>query len=69
MDQRRLKELALKGLMAEVAELQAQLQVNTPVSQEKPRTTRRKMSAAERKAHSERMKAIWASRKKASKKA
>jgi hypothetical protein len=72
----RLLELAISGLEAqrvrideEVAQLQARARVvakgaTIETATAKPRKRRRKMTAAEKKAHSERMKKIWAARKK-----
>jgi len=73
MEKRRLLELALEGLKSEVRELEIELAAiskgvsaaATRLVRGRPRK-RRKKSAAERKAHSEAMRAYWA-RKKAKK--
>jgi hypothetical protein len=75
----RLLELAISGLEAqraridhEVAQLRARARgvakgATGQAATVKSRRGRRKMSPAEKKAHSERMKKIWAARKKAQK--
>jgi hypothetical protein len=73
----RLLELAISGLEAqrarideEVAQLQARARglakvATVEAAKVKSRKGRRKMTLAEKKAHSERMKKIWAARKRA----
>jgi len=63
MDQKRLKELAVRGLRAELAELEGPVKRKIAPNLA-PRRTRRPMSEAQKKAHSERMKIYWAKRKK-----
>ncbi|MBI4457221.1 MAG: hypothetical protein HY644_15180 [Acidobacteria bacterium] len=71
-DKKRLLELALKGLESErarinqeIAEIARELAGDGSI---RPKTTkRRRMSPAQKKAHSLRMKAYWAAKKKAQK--
>jgi len=63
----RLKELAIKGLEAEMEELRTGGPKLTSSKRKKPSKTRRPMSAKEKKEHSERMKKIWAERRKVQK--
>ena len=72
MDSRRLLELAIAGLEAQrdrIDEELSQLRRQTGSAQAgKPRPAKkrgRKRTAAEKKAHSEKMKAIWAAKKRA----
>jgi hypothetical protein len=67
ISQDRLKELAIKGLKAELQELtEGRGQSSLGESPRPPRQKRRPMSAKERKIHSEKMKKVWAERKKSS---
>ena len=71
----RLVELAIEGLQevkrrldAELAELLGLIGVKVAIANAAPRKAGRKVrTAAQKKAHSERMKKIWAERKKAKK--
>jgi predicted nucleic acid-binding Zn-ribbon protein len=76
MNDRRLLELAISGLEAQrdrIEEELAQLRrragggSKSVTSAKKGRRRGRKRTAAEKKAHSERMKAIWAARKRGKK--
>lgn len=77
MDNRRLLELAIEGLEAQRDRIEAELaQLRSQTGSGKVRQTApaavagkrgRKRTAAQKKAHSERMKAIWAARKKGKK--
>jgi hypothetical protein len=67
MDQTRLRELAREGLRAQILQLQTDLRALEGEARPKAvavrRRKRRPMSAAQRKALSEKMKALWASKK------
>ena len=70
MNSRRLHELAISGLEAqrdsieeELAQLRRQAGARPP-TKASGKNRGRKRTAAERKAHSERMKAIWAAKRK-----
>ena len=76
MNERRLLELAMAGLEAqrdriedELAQLRRRVGGGSTAAStgKKGRRRGRKRTAAEKKAHSERMKAIWAARKRAKK--